>query len=332
MVALDDRTGNILTTIAVFAAVVVAAYVARVTLVVFVLALLLAYLLEPVVAAVERLLPRVPHRRGASIAVVYVIGTLLVVVAGYAFAPGIADQIRRMDAALPGLSARINRISAVDHGDFVANAVGRASHAVPAAAEDIGWLLMVPIVAIFFLGNRTALLDRAVDLFARRGDRAAARRTVQRVDRALAEYTRAQLILAGLSAIFYGVSMAALGFPYPLALGVAGGALEFVPVVGWIAAATAILVSGWLAQAHWIWMAVLIACWRIVQNFVNSPRVMGDRLQMEPITVLFALMVGGQLGGLAGVILSVPAVAVFRILCQERASRDTASPVALVKP
>jgi predicted PurR-regulated permease PerM len=331
VVALDDRTGNVLTTIAAFAAVVAVAFAARATVVVFVLALLVAYVLEPIVAGVERLLPPATHARGASIAVVYAIGTLLIVAAGYVFAPGIAEQIRRADAALPGLAARISRMSAADHGDFIAAAVARASRAAPAAAEDVGWLLMVPIVAIFFLGNRTALLDGAVDLFARRGDRAAARRTIQHVDRALAEYTRSQVILAGFSAIFYGVSMALLGFPYALALGVVGGALEFVPL-GWIAAAATMLASGWLAHAHWIWMAIFVVIWRIIQNFVISPRVMGNRLQMDPITVLFALMVGGQLGGLAGAILSVPAVAVFRILYQHRASRDTASPVALLKP
>jgi len=332
VVALDDRTGNILTTIAVFAAVVVVAFVARATIVVFIIAMLLAYLLEPIVASVERLLPRTPYGRVVSIAVVYLIGTLFVVAMGYALAPAIAEQSRRVDAALPDLAARIDRATALDHGDLAAGVVTRVSRAATAAAEDIGWLLAAPIVAIFFLARRTAFLVSAIDLFARRGDRAAARRTVQQLDRVLAEYTRAQLILAGLSAIFYGVSMSMLGVPYPLVLGVIGGALEFVPVVGWIAAATAILASAWLADSHLIWMAILIACWRVVQNFVNSPRVMGDRLQMEPITVLFALMVGGQLGGLAGVILSVPAVAVFRIVCQHRAFRDTASPVALLKP
>ena len=139
------------------------------------------------------------------------------------------------------------------------------------------------------------------------------------------------MILAGFSAIFYGVSMALLRFPYALALAVAGGAVEFVPF-GWIAAAGTMLASGWLAHAHWIWMAVLLVVWRIIQNFVISPRVMGNRLQMEPITVLFALMVGGQLGGLAGAIFSVPVVAVLRIVYQHRASRDTALPVALLKP
>jgi predicted PurR-regulated permease PerM len=332
MVALDDRTGNILTTIVVFAAVIVVTLVARATLVVFVLALLLAYLLEPIVAAVERLLPRILHVRGASIGLVYAVGTLFVIAVGYGLAPTIADEVRRVDQGLPDLVAHINRAGAADHGDLLAGAVTRASRAAARAAEDIGWLLIAPILAIFFLENRTAFLESAVDLFARRSDRVAARRKVLQVDRALADYTRTQLILAGLSAVFYAASMGLLSFPYPLALAALGGALEFVPVVGWVIAATAILVPGWLVHTHWIWMAALIAAWRIVQNFVNSPRVMGDRLQMEPITVLFALMVGGQLGGLAGVILSVPAVAVFRIVCQQRAPRDTASPVALLKP
>jgi predicted PurR-regulated permease PerM len=115
--------------------------------------------------------------------------------------------------------------------------------------------------------------------------------------------------------------MALLGFPYPIALGLLGGALEFLPVVGWLLAAAVILTPGWLTHAPWIWMAGLISVWRVVQNFVTSPRIMGDRLAMEPITVIVALMAGGQIGGLLGVLLAVPVVAVLRILWLDRASR-----------
>jgi len=331
MFRLDDRTGSVVTTVAVFAAAAAAAFAARATLVVFVLALLLAYLLEPMVAGIERLLPRGSHSRAVSIIIVYALGTLLVIGAGYAVAPKIVDESRRLNAALPDLAARISPTVAA-HGDLAVGAATRITRATAAVAEHVGWMLMVPIVAIFFLANRTAYLEGTVDLFARRSDRASARRTIQRIDSALAQYTRAQLILAGLSAVFYWASMALLGFPYPLPLAIAGGALEFVPVAGWIVAAAAILVSGWAAHAHWVWMALSIVSWRILQNFTISPRVMGDRLQMEPLTVLLALMVGGQLGGIIGAILSLPVVAVFRIVRDERASRDATSPVALVKP
>lgn len=132
------------------------------------------------------------------------------------------------------------------------------------------------------------------------------------------------MILAGLSTLFYWLSMTLLRFPYSLPLAIVGGALEFVPMVGWITAAAAILVSGWLGHGHWILMAPLVVSWRLVQSFVNSPRVMGDRLHIEPIGVLFTLMVGAQLGGLIGVVLAIPVVAVLRIVRDEHADSHRA--------
>jgi predicted PurR-regulated permease PerM len=322
----DDRTGNILTTIALFAAVAGVAFAARATVVVLVLSLLLAYLLEPLVAWVQGLLPGQSDSRTWAIALVYLITTTVLVGAGYALEPTVAGQMQRLNAAAPDMLARLtDRRFLAEHSGLIAGAVERATHAVAAAAENAGWLLMVPIVAVFFLKNRAALIDGTVDIFARRLERASVKRTVQQVDAMLAQYLRAQVVLAGLSSAFYAVSMALLGFPYPIAFGVLGGALEFLPVVGWILAAVVILTSGWLTHAPWIWMAGLIVTWRIVQNFVNSPRIMGDRLDMEPLTVILALMVGSQIGGLLGVLLSVPIVAVLRILWLERSSRQKAA-------
>ena len=79
----------------------------------------------------------------------------------------------------------------------------------------------------------------------------------------------------------------------------------------------AILAVGFLTHAHWIWMAGLLVAWRLVQDYVNSPRIMGNNLDLQPLTVVFALMVGGQVGGIAGVFLSVPTVAVLRIVWLE---------------
>jgi len=95
--------------------------------------------------------------------------------------------------------------------------------------------------------------------------------------------------------------------------------------VGWIASAVAILTVGFLTHSHWIWMAGLLVVWRLVQDYVNSPRIMGDSLELQPLTVVFALMVGGQVGGIAGVYLSVPAVAVLRIVWLECFSTQNSS-------
>jgi predicted PurR-regulated permease PerM len=66
-----------------------------------------------------------------------------------------------------------------------------------------------------------------------------------------------------------------------------------------------------------VWMAGLLVVWRLVQDYVNSPHIMGKNLELQPLTVVFALMVGGQLGGIAGAYLSVPAVAALRIVWLE---------------
>ena len=326
MLSLDDRTGNVLTTIGLFAAVVGLAFAARATLVVSVLALLMAYLLEPAVAWVQRQLPSRPSNRTVAIAVVYLTGTLLLVGAGYALERPIAAQMQQLSAGLPELRARLaDQQFLAEHSSSISGAVERTAQAVAAAAEQAGWLLTVPVIAVFFLKSRDELIDGTVDVVARRSDRATAKRTIGQIDTMLGQYTRAQLIAAGLSVVFYGASMAFLGFPYSIPLAVLGGALEFLPVVGWVLAAAAILLSGWLAHAHWIWMAGLIVVWRILQNFVISPRILGDRLQMEPIAVILALMAGGEIAGLLGMVLSVPVVAVLRILWLERSSRKNAA-------
>jgi len=148
----------------------------------------------------------------------------------------------------------------------------------------------------------------------------------------LAKYIRAQLALAGLSFVFYSISLLALGFPYAIALGLLGGVLEFLPVVGWIASAATMLTIGFLSHSHWIWMAGLVIVWRLLQDYVNSPRIMGDTLELQPLTVVFALMVGGQVGGLAGVYLSVPAVAVLRIVWLEYFSTPTSTATPAARP
>jgi predicted PurR-regulated permease PerM len=168
-------------------------------------------------------------------------------------------------------------------------------------------------------------VDEIVEAVARGRDQTRIKRIVSQVDTMLAKYIRAQLTLAGLSFLFYSISMLVLGFPYAFALGALGGALEFLPAVGWIASAVMILTIGYLTHSHWIWMAVLVVVWRIVQNYVNSPRIMGKTLELHPLTVIVALMVGAQVGGIAGMYISVPTVAVLRIVWWEYFSPTTHS-------
>lgn len=359
MFSLDDRAGNVVTTVALFMAAAAILYMAGGAFLILLLSLLFAYLLEPAITLLQQHSRLGRQNRTWAIAQVYMVGTLVLGGLAYEFGPRLAAQMKNLNAAVPAilqelssgraaasLGARHGLTAAQQlwiqdllarHHDFITRVFERGAASAAYVAASAIWLFAIPILAIFILRDGRQMVDAFSDALGARGDQTPVKRILRRVDTMLAKYIRAQLALAGLSFVFYSVSMLVLGFPYAIALGILGGVLEFLPAVGWIASAVAILMVGFLTNSHWIWMAGLLVVWRLAQNFVNSPRIMGDSLELQPLTVVFALMVGGQVGGIAGVYLSVPAVAVLRIVWLECFSTRNSStahsdqPLAQVK-
>jgi predicted PurR-regulated permease PerM len=347
MFSIDDRAGNVVTTVALFLSAAAILYLARDAFFILSLSLLFAYLLEPVVTLVRQHSRMGQKNQTWAIVQVYLIGTLVLGGLGWEFGPQLAAQIRNLNAAVPeilqglssgkpaadlgarhGLSAQQQRIHdwlAGNH-DFIARAAERAAGSAAHLAAGAVWLFAIPVLAIFILRDGRQMANAFIDAVERRREGTVIKQILEQVDTMLGKYIRAQLALAGLSFVFYTVSMLVLRFPYAIALGVLGGVLEFLPAVGWAASAAAILTIGCLTHTHWIWMAALLVLWRLVQDYVNSPRIMGNNLELQPLTVVFALMVGGQLGGIAGLYLSVPAVAILRIVWLECFASRNSSP------
>jgi predicted PurR-regulated permease PerM len=347
MFSLDDHAGNVVTTVVLFMAAAAIVYMARGAFLILVLSLLFAYLLEPAVALLQRHSRIGRNNRTLAIAQVYLIGTLVLGSLAYEFGPHLATQMRNLNASVPAILQGLSNGGAVAslgarhgltgaqqqriqdlltrHRDFIARVLERGAASAGYVAASVIWLFAIPILAIFILRDGRQMVEAFGDAVDACGEQTLVKRILRRVDTMLAEYIRAQLALAGLSFIFYSVSMAALGFPYAIALGILGGVLEFLPAVGWIASAVVILTVGFLTHSHWIWMAGLLVAWRLVQDYVNSPRIMGKNLELQPLTVVFALMAGGQVGGIAGVYLAVPTVAVLRIVWLECFSRRNSS-------
>jgi predicted PurR-regulated permease PerM len=347
MFALDDRTGNVLTTVAVFAVAASILYMARGAFFILLLSLLFAYLLEPAVTLVQRHSRLGRGSRTRAVAQVYLMGIVVAGILGYALGPHLAAQLKSLNAEAPQILEGLSSGKAAatlgeryglstaqqlriqewlsSHHELMGRAFERGASSVEYVASSAIWLFAIPILAIFLLLDGRQMVDAILQSAVPAEPKLSAR-ILRRVDTMLGKYTRAQLALAGCSFVFYTISMLLLGFPYAMALGLLGGALEFLPAIGWIASATVMLTVGFLTHAHWISMAGLVVVWRFVQSYVLSPRIMGGTLELRPLTVLFALMVGGQVGGIAGVYLAVPAVAVLRIVWVEYfSSRNTPS-------
>jgi predicted PurR-regulated permease PerM len=131
----------------------------------------------------------------------------------------------------------------------------------------------------------------------------------------LGSYIRAQLTLASLTLVAYTAVLSLLHVRYAMILGPLAGIFEFVPVVGPAIAALIVFVIAVLTSyPHLIWVVVFLGIWRVVQDYVNAPRIMGKSLEISPLVQILAVLAGGEIAGVAGALVSVPAVATLRIL------------------
>jgi predicted PurR-regulated permease PerM len=173
---------------------------------------------------------------------------------------------------------------------------------------------LIPILAIFFLSDGGKLANSLIQLACTSDNFEAVQSVARELNVMLQHYIRAKVILGGLSFMYCSATMLTLGFPRALALGVLAGVLEFIPAAGWMLSATTIISVGVLTHSHWIWMAALLGVWRMLMDYAIAPRVMGHELEIHPLLAIFTMMVGGAVGGIVGIYLSIPLVAMLRVV------------------
>jgi predicted PurR-regulated permease PerM len=178
----------------------------------------------------------------------------------------------------------------------------------------LGAGIVMPILAIFFLADGRRLADMALATFATEKNLDRLQSLSRELNSVLRHYIRAKMTLVRLSLTYVSLSLLVLRYPHALALGILAGVLEFIPIAGWITAASTIMIFGIVTHSHWIWMGALLAIWRILIDYWIAPRVLGRELEMQPILAVFTLMVGAAVGGFAGVYLALPIAAIIRVL------------------
>jgi predicted PurR-regulated permease PerM len=131
----------------------------------------------------------------------------------------------------------------------------------------------------------------------------------------LAHFIRAQLTLAAFTLVTYSAMLGILRMPYALVLGTLGGLLEFIPVIGPLVAALIIVgVSLLVSYPHWLGLIIFLGIWRLIQDYVTSPRIMGHSMELHPLAAIFGVMAGGEVAGILGIFLSIPVMASLRIV------------------
>jgi predicted PurR-regulated permease PerM len=128
-------------------------------------------------------------------------------------------------------------------------------------------------------------------------------------------YMRALLFLCCTVLIVFGIALGAMGVPFALLLATVSFFCEFVPVIGSLTSAALIIaVSAFSGYPHVWWIVMFLAAFRIAQDYIVSPRLMSHSVELHPLFTIFGVFAGAEIGGIRGVFLSVPVLALLRLI------------------
>lgn len=336
MSLIDARTTRVLFTVLLFVLVLGFLYVAHHTLIAFLFAVFFAYLVDPAISRVEKW----TRSRGLAIAAVYFLMVSVLAIFFLLVGPSIARQAQRLSESLPTLLEKVGsgqiaqeigqqhgwsqdtrrqlQVFLAGHRQFLLRMAQRAGLRIAEVAQDAWLLIVVPILAAFFLRDGRSFSQILLSFAHARPQREFLEGVLRDLNQMLAHFIRAQLILAAFSLVLYTAFMSAMQVPYALVLGTAGGILEFIPVVGPLVAALLILGAALLlSYPHWVVLLVFLALWRVIQDYLVSPRIMGESMELHPLGAIFGVLAGGEIAGVLGIYLSIPVMASLRIVWRQ---------------
>jgi predicted PurR-regulated permease PerM len=303
----------------------------------FLLAAVLSYMANPLVGCLVGL--RLP--RSLAVIAVFALALALIAISMVVLLPMTYRQLAGFAAKLPQyldwvqqnllprLEALVDQPLPVDFGDLRGAVVAHwqeiARFARDALANAVSssfrfgvWLVnlvLVPVVAFYLLLDWDTVVKNTLSLFPPRA-RATVVRLATETDEVLGSFLRGQLLVMLSLAVFDSVGLLLIGLDLALPIGVLAGLLSFVPFLGFIVGFGAAAIAAYLQFQDPIvlaWVAVLFVIANVLEGYVLSPRLVGARIGLHPIAVIFAVLAGGALFGFLGVLLALPAAAVLKV-------------------
>jgi predicted PurR-regulated permease PerM len=337
MLGIDARAARATWTVILVALLCLTIYSIRRTLLLFIVALLFAYLLLPIVDFIDRVLP-MRGSRTPALAIVYVLLVSGLIFTGIEIGSRVTDQAKTLaqrvsdylkpeqiqDLPLPQplkpIGARIMsglRDEVQQHYQQILETLPQTALKAVGAAANVVFIVLVPILSFFVLKDGRALQRYVVGQVEDAVDRGVLREIAADLNLLLAGYMRA-LVLLGLSAsVTYGVFFTIFGVPYAVLLAVIAFPLEFIPMIGpMVSTGTVLLVAAFGGFHHMLGLIAFLIVYRIIQDYVISPHLMSAGMELHPLLVIFGVFAGEQIAGVPGAFLSVPVMAVLRMLYQ----------------
>lgn len=318
----------------------------------FLIAAVIAYVLSPLVERLQSLMGSgVP--RFVTVLVCEVAFLLLLVSFAGLIVPVLFKEAGRLQTQLPGLLAQLQtavtpllqsmgielQLDPQGIKDFVATQAQSILHnsmdsvlsslriGGSVALALIGNLILVPVALFYLLTDGPHMLAHLREWVPRKVEPSVTE-FVMEADKVLGEYLRAQLLVMLSLSVYYVAGLTLFGLSVAVPIGILTGMAVFVPYVGFGVGLLLAALSGFLEMAPLqasVMLAVVFGIGQLLEGFVLTPRLIGERIGLHPLAVIFALLAFAQLLGFAGVLMALPASAVLLVALRRLRRRYVAS-------
>jgi len=299
----------------------------------FLVGIALAYLLSPIVDWLEKK----GLKRGLATGGVFLFITVVIGVVLFLLMPKLYNEIAKLIEVFPGkievienyivnlknvfsnagLPAEVNKMleeQMANGQNYVLEWLKNTVKNLPGALTSLGLLIISPILAIYFIMDWKKIEEGVVKIVPQkhRGDW---HRFLQEVDLVVQRYIQGNIIVALIVAVLVGGSVKILGMEYAIVIGVISGVTNLIPYFGpFLGGIPSVLLALSKSPGMGIKVAIVILVVQQLESNVISPRLMSDKVGLHPLWIVFALLAGGEIAGIMGMVVAIPVAAVIKII------------------
>lgn len=350
MLGLSHRAASYTWTAAVVLLLLGLLYLIHTTVFIFILALLFAYLLAPLVNLLDRFLGG-RRTRTLALTLSYIILVAAVIVIGAQIGTRIVEEANSLAQRFPAMLAKweqqplthapaVNslkdqildkiRTELVQSSTNLVSALPKVGLRAITVVSNIVYIVIIPILGFFFLKDGRAFREHILEMVQADQPRKMLDDVLADINLLLAGYMRALVLLSLFTFTAYSIFFLIVGESYAVLLAAIAALLEFIPIIGPLVAGSLVFVLSALGGVHPLAVLIFLLAYRVFQDYVVAPHIMGQGVELHPLVVMFGVFAGAEAAGIGGAFLSVPILALIRIMyLRIRRARVAVQPAAL---
>jgi len=208
-------------------------------------------------------------------------------------------------------------------GDAASTVLGKISRSSLGVIAWLTNLVLIPVVAFYLLRDWDRLVAW-VDRMLPRSIEPTIAHLAREADSVLGAFVRGQLAVMLALGLFYGVALTLMGLSVGPLIGMVAGLLSFVPYLGFIVGFGSALIAALVQYGDWAHVLIVVGIFtvgQLLEGYVLVPRLVGEKIGLHPVAVIFAVLAGGYLFGFLGILLALPAASVILVLLRYLSER-----------